>query len=203
MEPIPATTGFLSTSASGVGLSSQVGASDTPLNPGSTYLGEMPAAPVNTTEPAAPLRVLPDLGDFSVRSGTELRVQLPDNFIMQSGGEGNVTIEARLANGQPLPAWMTFDPKTKTLIGRPPLGTNRTLSVEIIVRDSMGRQATSHVDIQVQGGSRQGASLDVPADARPGLSEQLRSARLQQRGTLGERLAALPRAERGGAPQRG
>lgn len=99
---------------------------------------------------------------------------------------------------------MRFDPVSKTLTGRPPAGLNNSFSIEIIIRDAKGNRATSHLDVEVRPNAVQpGASLDERPASRPGLSEQLRSARLQQRGALGERLAAAPRAERGGATPRG
>jgi hypothetical protein len=151
----------------------------------------------------AGLQAIPELGGFSVVAGRAITLQLPAGTFTHSDANAVVTLEVRLSDGRPLPSWLRFDPVTGRLQGQPPLGLTQRISIEVIARDAKGNRASSHLDIDIKPMSRPGASLDERPASRPGLSEQLRSARLHQRSALGERLAAGPRIERGGATQRG
>ncbi|MBX3623897.1 MAG: DUF4347 domain-containing protein [Rhizobacter sp.] len=97
------------------------------------------------------LRAVPDIGDFSVAAGQPVNIVLPAGTFSSSDASIRVSVEVRLANGQPLPAWLKFDPVNGSFTGQPPAGLNQALSIEVIARDSQGRQATTHLDIQVRG----------------------------------------------------
>lgn len=51
-----------------------------------------------------------------------------------------LTYGAALADGQPLPAWLTFDPQTRTFSGTPTLGDLGTLLVRVTADDGHGGQ---------------------------------------------------------------
>lgn len=46
-----------------------------------------------------------------------------------------VTLSATLASGDPLPAWLTFDPQTETFSGRPPENFHGTVSLAVTISD--------------------------------------------------------------------
>jgi len=101
------------------------------------------------------LQALPEIGNFSVRAGQAVNIGLPASTFTHSDRGESITIEVRLSDGRPLPAWLKFDPVTGTLVGQPPAGVKQVLHVEIIARDSHGNRVSSHLDI------------DVKADAPP------------------------------------
>ena len=140
------------------------------------------------------LQAAPDLGDFTAAAGQPLSIFLPPSTFMHSDWNAQITVEARLSNGQPLPAWLRFDPATGTLAGRPPAGVSITLSIEIIARDAQGNQVSTHLDLQIKPRESNRSQLLEPAAApeRLSLSEQMQRSH-QTAGRLAE-LAALSRA---------
>ena len=125
---------------------------------GSPPVGDTPAPLASTrsgfVESGAPtgagLRAVPDVGDFTVQAGGSINFGLPPSTFTHGDAGARVTVEARQSNGQPLPAWLKFDPATGSFTGQPPAGLSQQISVEVIARDNRGRQATSHLDIVVQ-----------------------------------------------------
>jgi hypothetical protein len=110
------------------------------------------------------LQAIPEIGAFPARAGQPLHIALPVSTFTHSEKGEEVTVEVRLANGRPLPAWLKFDPVTGTLSGQPPAGLNQKLDIEVIARDSKGNRASSHIAIEVRAAGR-GQSLLLPADA--------------------------------------
>jgi hypothetical protein len=128
-----------------------------------SYLG------IATQQDGVPLRALPDLGVHSV-SGERFSIALPfDTFSVAERSGTYVVVQARMANGQPLPSWLKFDARSGTLSGRPPAGFSGSLDVEVSARDTKGNRAASVIHIDVQG-SR-------PTAGRAGLDAQFKSAR--------------------------
>jgi trimeric autotransporter adhesin len=97
------------------------------------------------------LQALPDVGHFSVRSGEGMQITLPASTFTHTERNAQVSVEVRLADGRPLPAWLKFDPVNGTLSGQPPRGLTQRLSIEVIARDQKGHRAVSHLDVQVSG----------------------------------------------------
>jgi hypothetical protein len=97
------------------------------------------------------LRAVPDVGDFSVQAGGSVNFGLPPSTFTHADATARITVEARQSNGQPLPGWLRFDPATGSFSGQPPAGLSQQLSIEVIARDERGRQASSHLDVMVQG----------------------------------------------------
>jgi hypothetical protein len=72
-------------------------------------------------------------------------------------------VEARQANGAPLPSWLRFDPVTGTFTGKVPAGFQGEITIEIIIRDSKGNRASSNLEINV--GSPLSMLMPVDLDA--------------------------------------
>jgi len=172
----------------------------------------------STVTGASALQVVPQLEGVSTSRGTELSVTLPQSSYLLSAPDGRMAVEARLADGQPLPAWLRFDPATGKLTGRVPASLHGVIQVVLTVRDNHGQAATTRLEIRVDAGGA-AEPADAPAKeggqvapvqqglaptqrqaterqaARPGLSEQLRQVG-KQRGTVADRLAATSRGTR-------
>jgi len=119
------------------------------------------------TSPGAALRSVPDIGDFTVQAGSSVNFGLPPSTFTHADASARVTVEARQSNGQPLPAWLKFDPATGNFSGQPPPGLTQQLAIEVTARDERGRQATTHLDIKVQGAPAGTERPAAPPPQRP------------------------------------
>jgi len=61
-----------------------------------------------------------------------------------------VVLEAHLADGRPLPEWLKFDRLQGTLSGEPPAGVAGELEIEVIARDTEGREARTAFKLSIE-----------------------------------------------------
>ena len=61
-----------------------------------------------------------------------------------------LTLSARLANGNPLPSWLTFNAATGLLTGTPPSSSVGTVSLQVTATDIAGAQVSSNFALAVQ-----------------------------------------------------
>ena len=54
-----------------------------------------------------------------------------------------------LANGNPLPSWLTFNPNTRTLSGNPPTGSIGAISLKVIAKDLLGAIAEDTFNLNI------------------------------------------------------
>ncbi len=130
----------------------------------------------------------------AIASGEPVRIALPVDLAATLNPDNPTTVEVRLSNGRPLPAWLRYDPVTGTLVGKAPAGMNQKISIEFTVRDAKGQRSVSTIELEIKSGANQrGASAEgearvaalqsraadagAPADAsptagRPGLASQ-------------------------------
>ncbi|MEO8203200.1 MAG: VCBS domain-containing protein, partial [Betaproteobacteria bacterium] len=73
----------------------------------------------------------------------EQRFQLPKEAFAHTDNSAVVRLEARLANGEALPAWLVFDPVSGIFRGTPPDGQPISLELVVIARDNAAREATA------------------------------------------------------------
>jgi hypothetical protein len=66
--------------------------------------------------------------------------RIPQDAFAHTDPAAVVTLTARLADGSPLPAWLRLDPRG-AFVGVPPEGAEGTLELEVIARDTEGREA--------------------------------------------------------------
>lgn len=106
------------------------------------------------------LKLYRGVGDQVVKLGQVMNLQVPADTFVHTQVNETVTLQATLADGQPLPGWLRFDGKAGTLVGEPPKDWDRDLAIRIVARDSQGREAVAMFRIKVTtaGGSR-GAGL--------------------------------------------
>jgi VCBS repeat-containing protein len=63
---------------------------------------------------------------------------LPTGTFRHSNSSAKVTLEASLADGRPLPDWLTFDPDSGRFTGKPPKGTGGSMDIKVMARDDRG-----------------------------------------------------------------
>lgn len=61
-----------------------------------------------------------------------------------------LTFSANLANGQPLPAWLSFNPATGTFSGTPSKADIGSLCVVVTADDGQGAQVSDHFSLNIQ-----------------------------------------------------
>ncbi|UJB32610.1 DUF4347 domain-containing protein [Chromobacterium sp. Beijing] len=123
----------------------------------------------------APLQVMPDLGVRPLVAGQGFNFSLPPGTVITRNPDAVLNIQVRQSNGQPLPAWLKFDPQTGRFSGTPPAGWNRSLSLEVTVSDQNGHRGVTHMQLKTGAGEQAAAATEKAAAAgKPALHEQFR-----------------------------
>jgi fibronectin-binding autotransporter adhesin len=219
--PAPSPTiDFFTSSSAGVALEGLLQRDTAPADLSQLAPAPTPRGETGGTAGGAPAQqAAPQLEAVRIGGGSELSVEVPHSSFTLSLPEGEVALDARLADGQPLPAWLQFDPATGKLVGRVPASVRGVIEVVLTVRDSSGQITTTKLVIHVDENStpadetKPGPAGRTPATqghvapserlaGRSSLSEQLHQARLQPRSTIADRLIASSRGERMGSPWR-
>ena len=102
------------------------------------------------------------IADQSVAEDTAWSFQVPANTFADADGD-TPTYSARLANGDPLPSWLSFDPATRTFSGTPPQNWNGTLAISVIASDGSNSTTDSFV-LSVTGVSDAPTGLALDGD---------------------------------------
>jgi hypothetical protein len=77
-------------------------------------------------------------------------LRVPINAFAHTDPSAVVTLEARLADGSPLPGWLRFDGLRGMFSGTPPEGADETLEVEVVARDTDGREARTRFTLEIE-----------------------------------------------------
>ncbi len=86
-------------------------------------------------------------GSLDVPSGTLFSFTLPKDTFKHADPKISVTMDARNADGGPLPSWLNFEPGLGRFTGRPPEGLS-SFTVQVIARDSSGNEASTMVTLK-------------------------------------------------------
>ncbi|MDZ4255531.1 MAG: putative Ig domain-containing protein [Sulfuritalea sp.] len=89
------------------------------------------------------------IADQAAIEGSVFSLVLPvDTFVDGDAGD-MLTYSASLPNGAALPAWLSFDPATRSFSGTPMLGDLGSISVQVSVADQHGHTASEifHIDV--------------------------------------------------------
>jgi hypothetical protein len=78
-------------------------------------------------------------------------VRVPEDAFAHTDPRAIVQLEARLTNGMPLPAWLEFGGTSGLFRGTPPDGMQGSLEIEVIARDTEGREAHTTFVLRVEG----------------------------------------------------
>jgi VCBS repeat-containing protein len=76
-------------------------------------------------------------------------LRIPADAFAHTDPTAVVHLEARLANGSPLPGWLRFDGLWGVFSGIPPEGAEDTLEIEIVARDTEGREARTRFTLEI------------------------------------------------------
>jgi hypothetical protein len=87
--------------------------------------------------------------DLRLLADGQAMLRVPTDAFAHTDSSAVVHFEARLANGNPLPGWLRFDGLRGMFSGTPPQGAAETLEVEIIARDSEGREARTQFTLEI------------------------------------------------------
>jgi trimeric autotransporter adhesin len=126
-----------------------------------------------TPVPDAPVVAGPAIPNQPAISGLPFTFIVPAGTFVHPDAGGVITLSAKLADGSPLPGWLTFNPATGTFAGTPPAGAS--LLISIIATDAGGRTATLPLRIDVANGDTAGNSFNGIVDG-----DQVQQERLQQ-----------------------
>uniref|UniRef100_UPI002017C13A Ig-like domain-containing protein n=1 Tax=Chitinivorax sp. B TaxID=2502235 RepID=UPI002017C13A len=130
---------------------------------------------LNTTQ-QRPIEVrIPEVTQ-ALQAGQSFNFALPRaTFSVRSSSP--TLLEARMADGAALPAWLRFDPATGRFSGQTPPGFNQPVEVVITVRDSQGNQAMTKVKLDfsrnVQGALDKSILAQLVPQGKPPLVEQM------------------------------
>jgi hypothetical protein len=68
--------------------------------------------------------------------------QLSSDAFAHTDPNAVIKLDARLSSGEPLPAWLSFNPANGTFSGVPPDGKATPVEVQVVARDSQAREAS-------------------------------------------------------------
>ena len=74
---------------------------------------------------------------------------IPQNTFSHSDSKATFQLTAQMADGQPLPAWMSFDPVKNVISGVPPTGVKGEFNVVVTARDQSGGEARTELKVNV------------------------------------------------------
>ncbi|MBV8031207.1 MAG: hypothetical protein JO035_06835, partial [Betaproteobacteria bacterium] len=131
-------------------------------------------------------------------------LRVPEDAFAHTDPAAIVHLEARMADGTVLPSWLSFEGVRGIFAGHPPEGLQGSLEIEVIARDTEGREAHTKFVLLVED-LRSGRVPDPSsADAVLGLDvdkKEAEKARLEGRQNDG-RPASKPGASGGGKAQK-
>jgi hypothetical protein len=93
--------------------------------------------------------------------------QIPREAFAHTDPSAIVTLNARLASGDNLPSWLSFDSTSGTFRGVPPGGVPVTLDLMLTATDAEGREASVEfkLELGVSDGARESAPKPIRVDA--------------------------------------
>ena len=126
------------------------------LNITATDLGGLSASTALNIVPSAPATaggntpvVTQSLSSPTIAAGTFWSYALPAGLFSESAAGDTLAYTATLANGKPLPSWLTFDPVALTFSGTPTDQTTGALQLEITATEQGGLSATAPLNVTV------------------------------------------------------
>jgi hypothetical protein len=155
------------------------------------------------------LYVYHGLTDMHFTAGRALHFSVPNDAFAHTDPGATVLLEARLADGSALPAWLTFNSVTGTFTGMPPGGITGALDIEVTARDEDGRIARLQFKLEldavtVDADKAQRAEVASAQDAELMYEDAAAEAGMEANAALADADAAIKaKAEAEKARQRG
>jgi VCBS repeat-containing protein len=108
------------------------------------------------------------ISNMSFDSGGSINFGIPDDAFSLNPSTASVTYQAMLADGSPLPQWISFSPETGLFTGTPPEGgAGVSLEIVVTIQDEAGNEAAATFRLEIrgeQGTPEPSGSLDGPPD---------------------------------------
>jgi hypothetical protein len=86
----------------------------------------------------------------TLQLGGEDSVRVPEDAFAHTDPAAIVHLDAHLINGSPLPSWLQFDGLRGSFHGVPPEGLAGSLEIEVVARDTAGREARTSFVLLVE-----------------------------------------------------
>jgi hypothetical protein len=134
-------------------------------------------------------------------------LRVPEDAFAHTDPSAVVHLDARLVNGLPLPSWLTFEGTRGVFSGTPPDGLRGTVEIEVVARDTEGREARTKFVLLVED-LRADDGTQSPDSANPLLGldvdkKEAEKARVEAGRPVGEgRATGKPRTGTDGKPQK-
>jgi VCBS repeat-containing protein len=93
---------------------------------------------------------LQQLDDTMATEDQDFSLTLPADLFSDPDASDEIQVVVRLANGEPLPAWLSFDPVARTLRGKPANDDVGDLAIVVEGKDHFGAAASIGFNISVQ-----------------------------------------------------
>jgi len=107
------------------------------------------SAGIAGTDPSQGFVAVRELPTLTLGASQTSQVVLPDDTFQHATQTGGFQLTASMADGSPLPTWVTFDADKGTFALKPPAGTSEKLDIRINARDHEGRTATTGIILKV------------------------------------------------------
>ena len=146
----------------------------------------------------AGLQVFRGIGDqFAVIDQLE-SFTVPWDAFVHTSPAARVTLSVMLADGRPLPYWMTLNAKTGTFEFQAPPSFKGDLNIRVMARDAQGHEASTQFRMRIVEGKATRVADVGGLPGRSSLSDQLRQASQQRQVTMaagqGERVVPVKAA---------
>ncbi len=87
----------------------------------------------------------------SFQAGQLCSYTVPDTIFIDDDGNNTLAYSSTLSNGNPLPAWLSFDPATRTFIGIPTEAINISVKVKAIDSANVSVSCTFAINVTITG----------------------------------------------------
>jgi hypothetical protein len=87
----------------------------------------------------------------SFQAGQLCSYTVPDSTFIDDDGNNTLTYSATLSNGNPLPAWLSFDPATRTFEGTPTEAININVKVKAVDSANASVSCTFAINVTITG----------------------------------------------------
>jgi hypothetical protein len=98
------------------------------------------------------------IGDGTAVADQLFSLTLAANAFIDIDADDHLTYTATLTNGEPLPAWLSFDPNTGTFSGVPNRSDTASLSIQVMATDLTGANSSDVFGLEVTRGQ-----LELPS----------------------------------------
>ncbi|MGM8062156.1 Ig-like domain-containing protein, partial [Vogesella indigofera] len=135
------------------------------------------------------LSVYNPLRDQQVQQGSgEKQISLPADLFAHTNPNETVVLLATQVDGQPLPAWVQFDPLTGKLVVDADKAPPGEMVVKVVARDTQNREAITTFKLVV--GDKRAQLERKTVEGKVNLSAQLQQASRAQQQTIVEKIAS-------------